>query len=352
MLKKLASTSGSCGSGKIFGSHGAGAPTSRPSYFSDVVKKVRSLEGLQGLSEQEIETMVGELTDVEQMWSVYFSGMVLDPAREHIEQNLMAEPAVNGTAPTNPPTKLIKLQCRYVRDGSQYGVQSFSSLLLAHYGPIHASILVGGAVVLEWGVSGLIIPSRKPVQPAFGSVQSAFRSVASKATVNGSEQQTVAATPEEEILHEFELTLAKREQVYKLLDVVVRYNKSFLYHPILRNCQKFTSDCLSALSQPIPSKLEGVLGDYVKEAKKGRKGKLNFESHADLDAYVGRVLESGGTTLLESEYLLAQYFSFHVTSMTGSDKPERWTCGVTGCHMPELEQSVDLKSTLAYRMFH
>lgn len=360
MLKKFGSSSGSCGSGKLFGGHGAGAPTTRPSYFNDVLRKLRGVEQLQGLSEEEIEAMVGELTDMEQMWSVHFSGVVLDPARECIEKNLVVKSEADGVNATplegGLPTKFIKLLCRCVRDGSQYGVQSFSSLLLAHYGPIRASILVGGAVVLEWGASGLVIPSRKPLQPAVGSMQSAFRSVACKVAVNatdspGPEQQITTTTPEEEILHEFETTLAKKEQVDKLIDVVVRYNKSYFYHPILRNCQKFAFDCLSALGQPIHPKLEGTLSDYLKEVKKGRKRKLNFESHVDLDAYVDRVLESGGTTVLESEYLLAQYFSFHVMSMTDSDKPERWTCGVTGCHMPDLEQSIDLKNTLAYHMF-
>lgn len=358
MFSKLGSVSPSCGSGKVFGKHGAGAPVPRPSYFNEVVKKLRSIEHLQGLSEEDIEVRVEDLTDGEKLWAVHFSGIVLDPARENIEKNLdgVVEGEPNGRS--HGAGLRIKLQCRKVRGGSQYGVQSFTSLLVKYYGPIHASILVGRAIVLEWGTCGLVIPTGKPLEPASESTPSSVSgSVASKASVatatNGGgpclEQQPT--TPEEDILHEFETTIAKKEQVDKLMAVIVKYNRNYFYHPILRNCQKFVADCLTALGRPIPRNLEGGLGNYVKEVKKGRKRKFDFESHADLDEYVGRFLESGKATLLESEYLLTQYFLFHVTSMTECGRPERWVCGMKDCQMPRLERSIDLKNTIAYRVF-
>lgn len=356
MFSKFGSLSGSCGSGKAFGKHGAGAPTLRPSYFRDVTKKLKSVERLRGLSEEDIEGMVEDLTEEERLWSVYFSGMVLDPARELIERKLDGEKEDASQGVNDKSGVLIKLQCRKVRGGGQYGVQSFTSLLLKHCGPIHASILVGGVIVLEWETSGLVIPTGKTLPLASGSVRSAHasRSVASEVSVDteGSvpcpEQYT---TPEEEILQEFETTLAKKELVDKLVGVMIKYNRTYLYHPIFRNCQKFVADCLVALGRHIPPKLEGELGDYIKEVKKGQKRRMDFESHTDLDIYVGEVFESAKTSLLDKEYLLTQYFLFHVTSMTECEKLERWMCGVEGCRMPHLEQSVDLKSTVAYHMF-
>lgn len=357
MFSKFSSLSGSCGSGKAFGKHGAGAPAMRPSYFRDVTKKLRSVERLRSLSEEEVEGMVEELTEEERLWSVYFSGMVLDPAREHIERKLDGEEGnvSPGDDKSHKAGVLIKLQCKKVCGSGQYGVQSFTSSLLKHYGPIHASVLVGGVIVLEWETSGLVIPTGKTLPLASESVRSAhaLESVASKVST-GTEgsiplpEQHV--TPEEEILQEFETTLAKKEVIDKLVGVIVKYNKSYLYHPIFRNCQKFVSDCLVALGRHIPPKLEGELGDYMKEVKKGRKRRMDFESHADLDMYVGGVLESAKTSLLEKEYLLTQYFLFHVTSMTECEKLERWMCRVEGCRMAHLEQSVDFKSTIAYRM--
>lgn len=338
MFKSLRSSSGSCGSGKVIGRLNTEAPTIRPSYFNDVVKKLRNVD--QGISEEDLPGKVEELTEEGTLWSVYFSGIVLDPARDHIEKNLDGPGSTD--APRGPGVP-IKLRLTPVRGGGQYGVLSFTSMLLEHYGPIHASMVVGGAVVLEWGVFGLIIPTGVPIPPP----EEVLR--------HPEAAEVAAANPErleEMIVQEFETTLARKEHVDQLIKVVVRYNKNYLYHPIFRNCQKFVHDCLSALAYPIPPKLEGRLGDYIQAVKKGRRRNIDFGSHQDLDAYVGRVLESGGTTPLEAEYLLAQYFLFHVTSMTESARPERWTCAMRGCLMSRLENSVgELKDTIAYRMF-
>ena len=353
MFSKFSSLSASCGSGKALGRQGDGAPATRPSYFQDVLAKLRSVERLKGLPEGDMERMVEELTEEEKMWSVYFSGVVLDPARDLIDKKLDGEieaesQGVNG-APHGAGVS-VKLQCRRVRGGGRYGIQSYTSLLLKHYGPIQVSLLVGGAIVLNWETSGVVIPSGKALPPASAlvSVRSAARSVA-PINIEGSTPHPT--TPEEEILHEFEMTLARKELVDKLMGVVVKYNKAFLYHPVLRNCQKFVSDCLIALGRPIRSGLEGELGGYINEVKKGRKRRVDFESHADLDKYVEGALESPKTTSLEKEYLLAQYFLFHVTSMTGCENPDRWICEIKNCLMPHLEKTVDLKSTIAYHMF-
>lgn len=352
MFSKFGSLSGSCGSGRGNGGRGpgVGAPAKRPAYFHDVMKKLRCVERLRGIPEGEIERMAEELTEEEKLWSVYFSGMVLDPARDCIGRKLDGEVEAESQGASHGAGVSIKLQCRRTRGGSRYGVQSYTSLLLKHYGPIHASLLVGGSIVLNWETSGLVIPSGEalPSASALVSVHSTARSMVPVDPEGSTPHPT---TPEEEILHEFEATLVRKELVDKLIGVVAQYNRAYLYHPVLRNCQKFLADCLAAVGRPIRSGLEGELGDYIKEVKRGRKRRVDFESHADLDMYVGGALESPKTTSLEREYLLAQYFLFHVTSMTECENPERWTCGVKDCRMPHLEKTVDLNNTIAYHMF-
>jgi hypothetical protein len=344
MFKKFSSLSGSCGSGKTGGKEArVGAPKPRPAYFGDVMKKLRSVERLKGMSEEEAEVMVKELTEEEILWSVYFSGVVLDPARQLIEEQLGEGESDVGSGRTAGGKVPVKYRFRKVQDGSQYGIQTFSSMLLKHYGPIHASMVVGGTVVLEWLTSGLVIPTGKALPPATSSVR--YSSVASNITTISTPDTT------EEV---FELTLVKKEFVDKLMNVIVKYNRNYYYHPIHRNCLKFVADCLFALGRTVPPIVQvvGKLGDYMTDIKQGKKRRLDFESHADLDTYIDdALLASPKTSPLEREYLLMQYFLFHVESMTECEDPDKWGCDVVGCRMPRLEQSVDLKNTIAYQKF-
>lgn len=326
--------------------NGVGAPSRRkPSFIGDVVEKLRKIEDCQGLSEEQMEERAAELTDPEKLWTVYFSGIALDPSREHIERNLEdGANSTGGAAVGNPPPSAripMKLRMVPIHVG-QYGVLSYTSLLLEHYGSLHASMILDGRIVLSWSASGLVVPTNQPIGNAPGPSSSKKQS----------EEAVHFRTTEEEVQFSFAMATAKKELVDKLIEVVVRYNKSYYYHPIFRNCQKFVADSVTALGYPVHPKLEGKLGDYFKQVKKGRKTKSEFQSHTELDKYVVKVLETGGVSLAETEYLLSQYFVFHVMSMTESERPEKWVCQVGGgCGMPQLEQTVDLKQTLAHNMF-
>ena len=337
-------SSGSVGSGKVFGraAAGANAPSKRASYVGDVIKKLKTLQDSQGLSEEALSERAAELTDPEKLWSVYFSGIALDPAREHIERKLEAEEGAtsDGAAAQGLPTARIpvKLRMKPVQDAGQYGMLSYTSLLLKHYGPIHASVLVDDKIVLLWNTSGLVIPTGKPIEAS-----------SDPDALPGTEEYCIT---EEELQCSFDSAVARKDILDKLIAVIVRYNKTYLYHSIFRSCQKFVADSVVALGYPVHPKLVGQLGDYFKEVKKTRKHKIGFETHAMLDDYVGRALESsGGGVVPDAEYLLSEYFQFHVTSMTESERPEKWVCEEKGgCCMSHLEQTVDLKQTVAYRM--
>lgn len=345
-------SSASCGSGKIFGRlSNARLPIARPSYIGEVLKKLRSIKDFQGLSDEELSRKAAELTESGNLWSVYFSGVVLDPARERIEKNLKGELEPEACAALHTANIHIKLQLKKPIRGIQYGVDTFMSLLLEQYGPLHALIVIDDLILLEWNTSGLVIPTGKAI--IAGSAQAASGDLGSKSPGSiGTASNPYAQPHEEEILYEFEATSAKKEHIDKLIGVIVKYNRNYMYHPIFRGCQKFAVDVLSALNYPVHPKLEGNLGEYYNEVKKLNKRKLAFDSHSDLDAYVRQILESGGIAPLQAEYLLSQYFLFHVTSITEAEKSERWVCEVHGCLMSQLEHTIDLKSTIAYRMLY
>lgn len=346
-------SSGSCGSGKLFGKareDGAGAPTARPAYVKEAVKKLKTMPGFADLGEDELTGRAEELTDPGKLWSVHLSGLVLDPARDRIGEALSGDDG-DGV----PKAVGIKLQFVPVRASGyyQYGTSPLTSLLMEQYGPIRASILVGGgAVVLEWNTSGLVIPAGAPI-PAPQSARDSSKCTSvsnskSIASAASSGANPATSTAEEVISYEFESATAEKERLDKLIDIVVRYNRNYLYHPILRNCQKFAADCLVALGYPIHPKLAGRLGDYFAQVKKTRKRKIDFFAHEDLDKHIGEFVDSIPE---DAEYLLTQYFMFHVTSLTESDRLGRWVCEVPGCRKAQLELRVDLRTTVAYRMF-
>ena len=355
-------SSGSCGSGKLFGkANGAGAPTARPSYVKDVVGKLKTLPDFAELREDELTGRAEELTDPQKLWSVHLSGLVLDPARDRIGRTL-SEESVVGEAPGEVGIKLKFVPVR-ASGYYQYGASPLTSLLLEQYGPIRAFILVGGAVQLEWNTSGLVIPVGAPIPvPQSARNSSKCTSVSnSKSIANAASSGAVGSgvhveasatsTAEEVISYEFESASAGKEKLDKLIDIVVRYNRNYLYHPISRNCQKFAADCMVALGYPIHPKLVGKLGDYFMQVKKKRKRKIDFVSHEDLDKHIREFLDSNAGVPEDAEYLLVQYFLFHVTSLTESDHPGRWVCQVPGCQKAQLELQVDLKTTVAYQMF-
>ena len=350
-------SSASCGSGKIFKRLGA-TSNILPSYIGDVISKLQKIREFQDLTHEELSAKADELTNSDKLWSIYFSGIVLDPARDHIENKLVtetediqaAEPLVEGLEHS---TKVpIKLQLKQIRGHCQYGAETtVTSLLLQHYGSLHASLLIGDAVLLEWSTSGLIIPAGKPIQPDPVQTHVSSTKTSNPPSTNGSHRENdLSYRFEDEIVQMFEATTARKEHIDKLLNVIVRYNKNYSYHPIHRNSQRFVVDVFKALDYPIHPKLEGKLANYYNELKKVGKKKLKCGSHAQLDDFVGSYLQSGGATPLESECLLSQYFSLHITDMTECTQPERWVCQEHGCLMGRLEQQVDVKDTIAYRI--
>ena len=351
--------------GKVLTGFAFGSDLKQPAYLGDVVNKLKRIPEFQNLTREELLSKATELTDPEKIWSLYFSGVILDPAREHIEKVLEQDVELNGPgagpsiSDVQHAAKVpIKLRLRPIRASARYGIQnSFISLLFEHYGSVHASIIVQDMIVLEWNTSSLVIPTGKPIQPNLS--QNPLLSKATNKTIslnqpasipqgtNGTvSQDRPPFTVEDEIEYEFEASAAKKDHVDKLIKVIVKYNRNYGYHPIFRNCQKFVVDALKALDYPINPNLERHLGDYFNALEKKCK-KLKFDSHSDLDVYVDKRLKSSTASFPEIEYLLSRYFLFHVTSMTESDNPERWVCPERGCCVTQLERRLDLENTIA-----
>lgn len=306
------------------------------SCLTSVLKKLDGMEEFGSLTKTQKLQRAEELINPSELWKVYFSGSVLDSARDCIEAGLDAE--LHPVDVSSGSKFHLKLQLKPIVYSGHYGLQGqVTSLLLRNYGSLHASLLVGDAIVLEWNTSGLVIPTGKPIP----------------SVVRPTGVKTLLSSPNDVIEHEFEATIAKKELVDKIISFIVQYNTMCFFDPIMRNCQTFVSDVLKKLDYPPHPKLEGNLVPYYDQLKKSQKKKVKeFHTHAELDAHVQDCLERDLPTAT-LEYLLVLYFRFHMISLTECERPDRWSCEHDNCRlMPRLEQRINITDTLAYQLLH
>ena len=307
-----------------------------------VLKKLEAVEEYRTLSRAERQQKADLLTSPAKIWEIYFSGAVLDPARDEIEAGLQAaQPLLMESRSRGKVT--VKVEMEPVINSGNYGLQGqVTSLLLRNYGSLHASLLVADAVLLEWNAASLVIPTGKPIIEA--QADSAGR-VEPMDMLDSSTMSTI-------IEQEFEATVAKKAFVDRIIEVVTRYNKLWEYDPIQRNCQAFVADVLKELKYKLPQGLEGNLAPYYKQLKESQAKKCKtLSSHAELDTYVQECLERELQTQT-MEYLLVQYFRFHVTSLASCANPKRWACSHPDCLMHRLEQRINRTDTLAHQLLH
>ena len=314
------------------------------SQLISVLKKFDRMDDFRNLPKTEKLERAQELTDSTMLWRLYFSGLVLDPARDHVEAGL--DTGFHPREVCSGASFRIKVLMKPIVGSGQYGLQGqVTSRLLRNYGCLHASMQVGNAIVLEWDTSSLIIPTWKPISST-NTTQSKSNA---RSGANG--VQCASLSPNDVIEHEFEAAIAKKAQVDKIISVVIKYNKFIFFDPINRNCQKFVADVLKELDYPLHPKLVGNLVPYYDELKRcqNQRKPKTFETHAKLNDYVRDCLGHDMSTMT-MEYLLVLFFMFHMTSLTECEQPERWSCQHQDCLMPRLEQRIDPKDTLAYRL--
>lgn len=211
-----------------------------------------------------------------------------------------------------------------------------ASILRMEYGPLHTSLLINDQILLEWNTGSLVIPERYDgVNQRYPIVTSVFHRVNTVSLIR--------YDPEEETDLIFRAALSKVDILNALVNVIARYNGQYFYHAISRNCQTFVIDALKAMGCENPPEFQGSLRTYFQNLRAGRCQR-QFADHDSLDRYVTeRVLNAAPEremSVQEKEYLLAQYFLFHIRGITEAERPEEWACPVGGCQMGELEALV------------
>lgn len=301
--------------------------------------------------------------------SDYFSTLVDHPATVAIEENLTEEKCeFTSTYEESRAqergeqrfTKLCDLPLKLILTPLCVGgrvISKFASLLEMQFGPLHAALQVGD-VILEWNDSSLVVPHFAEHDDQL--MKTDVRHLTDWVNFTSGEVprvreaiQTLDYRKQIELI--YKVTAEKQRLIDNLVNVIVTYNRQYYYDIIRRNCQHFVTDALKALGVTEPIEFTGGLGEYFRALKQGRSKALQgkFTNHIHLDTYVREKEQSGEISQLtkhDLEYLLAQYFRYHLEQKTRLQRENKeaeldeWSCEVKGCCMERLEKCIDFES--------
>ena len=232
-------------------------------------------------------------------------------------------------------------------------VSRFAQLLEAQFGPLHAALQVGD-VILEWNDSSLVMPHF--CNPQDQLLQSDVQGLSqwhnfTSAQYGKVREAVITSDYTKQIELVYHVTAEKHRQIEALVDVIIKYNTTYYYNLVDRNCQHFVADALKALGVEEPTQFTGGLRNYFKALKDGRSDSMyaRFASHAELDGYVKEREDSGEMKRMaqnDLEFLLAQCFRFHLeqkSQLQLQDKQANlrdWKCCEPTCSMQRLERLI------------
>ena len=330
-----------------------GSLASAPSYLAGVIEKLRKHPEYKGKCFEELRDKAIQLTDVNELQADFshlthekfelFSEEMLDEADatlEHRQEIIEAQTrAVKRLCPIP-----VKLLLRELQDTVPRFITRFSRLFALKYGPLHAAIQVGD-VLLEWDDSSLVIPDRCSLpDPVFQT--DINRGTTAVQEIMELQPQIATAVGHmdynQQIELLFDITASQEKMINKIKDVIVKYNKLYSYHVILRNCQAFVEDVMKEIGvQDVLKVTTGKLKEYFNFLTRNKSDSVPsvFKDHEELDKYV-QDTDLSGLTQHDKEYLLCLYFHFHQQAMK-VDKDPNEECRVKDCCMEKIEKELE-----------
>lgn len=182
----------------------------------------------------------------------------------------------------------IRVLLRNIDLSSQVpGTVRLSKVFGMEYGDKHAGILIGN-VLLEWGTESVIIPkiSAEGVFQFEGSLEEDgkyYEQIAKRRP----QLDDRLKTHQEELTHLFFTAEKSKDNIRKIIKIIVKYNKRCYYSLAYRNCQHFVKEVLSVIGID-PAKFIPEDEMYLKHYIKGDKLTVpnSFKSHEDIDSYI------------------------------------------------------------------
>ena len=243
-------------------------------------------------------------------------------------------------AVVNFPVKLILCD---LQNALPPFVSSFARMLQLEFGALHAALVIDN-VLVEWDDGSLILPSKDQAEWVFQTRLRGDYDKATQAMKSGMKDSAREIDFERQIEQVFEVTKEKQLAIDQLIQVIIHYNKSYEYSVLSRNCQHFVIDAMKALGVEEIPHFSGVFENYFTELKRGKSKNVleKFDTHAALDEHVNTIIKPG-LTQHDLEYLLCQYFMFHVSSRKKSPRGQEqdWKCEEETCRMSEIENMLE-----------
>lgn len=141
-----------------------------------------------------------------------------------------------------------------------------------------------------------------------------------------------------------QMSLSKILLVEKLVKIIIKYNKSYYYHNITRNCQTFITEVLQSFGVWENFKLGERLEVYLANLNKGRQEV--YKCHKAVNDRVRYLMNSGEigeTTYDEVRYLRSLYTIFHAEEFRDSARPITAVCSEPNCMLKVLEEHLKKK---------
>lgn len=308
--------------------------------------------------ENEIATMAKSLTDPETIMNTHFSQMIHHPVSMKFDEQMEEAKSEFVTSAeedarsarsifrVEDAAKLeVKLLLRKIDSLIPSVTRTAAAVLNMEYGPLHASLLINDDLLLEWNTGSLVVPERYDGDnQRYPIITSALHRVNTVSRIKYNEKDELDLI--------FEATRSKIDMLNGLIKIISRYNGQYFYHAVSRNCQTFVIDALNAMGCENAPKFEGNLQRYFKSLKAGRNYQPEFEGHDELDHHVKETVlgpQAEPVSAQEKEYLLGQYFLFHIRTMTEAEEPDSWVCPRRECQMKNLEINIDEQSMIMHR---
>jgi len=234
----------------------------------------------------------------------------------------------------------VKLLLRRIDSQLPALTHAGARILKLWYGPLHSALLINNKVLVEWNTSSLVIPEDYQAgdmrYPLVTSVLRQAHRMDQPHDVRGEEIDLI-----------FKAAAQKHEVLANLVKTIVKYNSKFTYNVASKNCQHFVIDALKEMGCDNIPKFEGTMAEYYRRLEAGIE-RIDFEdSHANLDQYVvDNILnvsdeQRRAVSMQHKEYLICQYFEFHVRELTNSPDPDKWVCSQKNCKLRDLEFYID-----------
>ena len=211
------------------------------------------------------------------------------------------------------------------------------------------------SVLLHWNTTNVVIPYQESQEASSSQLDDTYLVVSFSATsVSRLRERGVHRSMTYDLIPFIPTYMSTASILEKVAEVVVKYNKTYYYHQIMRNSQMFVKDTLSAIGlSSIDSIMDEFLAGSACETQSKHQSAKHFVSHEDLDSYVGSLEECGGiehTCNYELKTLGFWYLKFHVEEANQSTAATHlWMCPRLSCKegvVMAMQTTMDAKDKL------